>query len=211
MVSDITQLSEVVVTAQGLERESKSLGYSVETVSSEKVQGVSEPDPLRALSGKVPGVNINANSGAPGSSTRITIRGNSSLLNDNQPLFVVDGVPYNNDFITSSGVNPSTGGLTGGGAFGSRLADLDPNNIESISVLKGGAAAALYGSRAANGVVLITTKTGTSKSANKGLEVTYGMTYAVEKIANLPDYQNTYGVGTQFDYAQANGSWDLLL
>lgn len=207
MVSDITQLSEVVVTAQGLERESKSLGYSVETVSSDKVQGVAEPDPLRALSGKVPGVNINANSGAPGSSTKITIRGNSSLLNDNQPLFVVDGVPYNNDFITSSGVNPGTGGLTGGGAFSSRMADLDPNNIESISVLKGGAAAALYGSRAANGVVLITTKTGSVKDYNKGFEVTYNFSYSVEKIGNLPNYQNTYGVGTKFNYAQANGSW----
>src|SRR5690606_23551588 len=125
-----------------------------------KVQQVSEPDPLRALSGKVPGVTITGSSGAPGSSTRINIRGNSSLLNSNQPLFVVDGVPYNNDLITMEGANSNLGGLTSGGAYSSRIADLDPNDIQSMTILKGAAAAALYGSRAANGVVVITTKSG---------------------------------------------------
>ncbi|MCP4456437.1 MAG: SusC/RagA family TonB-linked outer membrane protein [Cytophagales bacterium] len=208
MAIDVTELSEVVVTAIGIAREKKALGYNIETVDGEKVQLVSEPDPLRALQGKVSGVNISGSGGAPGSSTRITIRGNSSLLNNNQPLFVVDGVPYNNDFVdAANGVNSSLGGLTEGGSFGSRISDLDPNNIQSINILKSGAAAALYGSRAANGVVLITTKTGGAMVAKKGLEVTYSMSYAIEKIGNLPNYQNSYGTGTNFGYQQANGSW----
>lgn len=198
---DITQLSEVVVTAGGIQREAKALGYAVTSVSAEKIQGVGELDPLRALQGKVPGVNIMGSSGAPGSSTRITIRGNASLLGNNQPLFVVDGIPYNNDN------NGLFNGLASGSAYSSRLADLDPNNIETINILKGGAAAALYGTRAANGVILITTKTGSSKKSRKGMEISYGMTYALEEIANLPEYQNTYGTGTRFIYQPANGSW----
>lgn len=207
MTVDLKELSEVIVTAVGIERQSKALGYSVENVDGDRVQQVAEPDPLRALQGKIPGVAITGSSGAPGSSTKVTIRGNSSMLGSNQPLFIVDGVPYNNDFVTSSGVNPTTGGLTGGGSFSSRIADLDPNNIESMTVLKGGAGAALYGSRAANGVILITTKTGSGTVSNKGLEVTFSTMYATESISNIPNVQNTYGVGTNFAYAQANGSW----
>jgi TonB-linked SusC/RagA family outer membrane protein len=207
MTQDITELSEVVVTSMNIASEKKALGYSVESVSGNKVQQVSEPDPLRALAGKVPGMNIIASSGAPGSSTRITIRGNSSLLNNNQPLFVVDGIPYNNDYVTTEGTNTNTGGLTAGGAFSSRISDLDPNDIKSITVLKGANAAALYGSRAANGVIVITTKSGSATASKKGLEVTYTGTYGIEKIGNLPNFQNTYGTGTNFAYAQANGSW----
>ena len=201
MEPDIRELTEVVVTAVGIEREARALGYSVENVEGEKIQQVSEPDALRALQGKVPGVNITGSSGAPGSSTRITIRGNSSLLGNNQPLFVVDGIPFNNNEYRTYNQ------LANGGAYASRLADLDPNNIESMTVLKGAAAAALYGSRAANGVVLITTKTGSPKASRKGLEMTFSTSYAIEKIANLPNLQNTYGTGTNFAYQQANGSW----
>ena len=165
------------------------------------MQQVAEPDALRALQGKVPGLDISGSSGAPGSSTRITIRGNSSLLGNNQPLFVVDGIPFDN------GSNRLFDGLSDGSAYGSRIADLDPNNIASITVLKGAAAATLYGSRAANGVILITTKSGSAKASKKGLEITYNGSYAMENIANLPDYQNTYGTGTNFNYQQANGSW----
>src|SRR5690606_38759968 len=136
-----------------------------------------------------------------GSATRITIRGNTSLLGENQPLFVVDGIPYNN------AENTSFNGLSNGAAYSSRFADIDPNNIESITVLKGGAAAALYGTRAANGVVVITTKTGRSVSSRKGLEVSFSSQYAMEQIGNLPDLQNRYGAGTNFSYAPANGSW----
>jgi TonB-linked SusC/RagA family outer membrane protein len=209
MTQDVQQLGEVVVTAVGIERERRALGYSVETVSGDKVQQVSEPDPLRALTGKVPGLNIVASSGAPGSSTRITIRGNSSMLNNNQPLFVVDGIPYNNDLVTTEGVNANTGGLTQGGAFSSRISDLDPNDIKSMSVLKGATAAALYGARAANGVIVITTKSGSASASRKGMEVTYSTTYGIEKIANIPNFQNSYGTGSNFNYTAANGSWGL--
>jgi TonB-dependent SusC/RagA subfamily outer membrane receptor len=201
METDVTQLSEVIVTAVGIEREARALGYSVENVSAQKVQQVAEVDPLRALQGKVAGVNITGSSGAPGSSTRITIRGNTSLLGENQPLFVVDGIPYNN------AENATYAGLQDGGAYSNRFSDLDPNNIESITILKGGAAAALYGTRAANGVVVITTKTGKTGASRKGLEVSFASQYAVEEIGNLPDLQNKYGTGTNFEYAQANGSW----
>jgi TonB-linked SusC/RagA family outer membrane protein len=196
-----TQLTEVVVTAVGIQREARALGYSVENVKGEQVQQVSEPDALRALQGKVPGVNIQGSSGAPGSATRITIRGNSSILGENQPLFVVDGIPFNNDEYRTQR------GLASGGAYSSRIADLDPNNIESMTVLKGAAAAALYGTRAANGVVLITTKTGSPKASKKGLEMTFRSSFAVEQIAKLPNFQNTYGTGTNFNYQQVNGSW----
>lgn len=203
--SDILKLNEVVVTAVGISRGQKALGYSIERVDAEKVQQTSEPDMLRSLSGKVPGVNIIGSSGVPGSATRITLRGNRSFFGNNQPLIVVDGVPYNNE---TNGINASSNGqLSGGGAFSSRLSDLDPNNIESINVLKGGAAAALYGIRAANGVLLITTKTGSSKVSKKGLEVTYSSSVSLENISNVPDYQNTYGTGTGFIFAFANGSW----
>lgn len=201
LASETTQLTEIVVTAVGIEREARALGYSVENVEGDKLQQVSEPDALRALQGKIPGVNIQGSSGAPGSATRITIRGNSSLLGENQPLFVVDGIPFNNDEYRTQL------GLASGGAYSSRIADLDPNNIESMTVLKGAAAAALYGTRAANGVVLITTKTGNPKASKKGLEMTFNSSFAVEQIAKLPNFQNTYGTGTNFAYQQANGSW----
>ena len=199
--TELTELSEVVVTAVGIRREKKALGYSVEDVDGDKVQQVAEPDALRALQGKIPGVNISGSSGAPGSATRITIRGSSSLLGNNQPLFVVDGIPFDNSS------NAMFSGSTNGAAYGSRAGDIDPNNIESMTVLKGAAAAALYGSRAANGVVLIPTKSGNAQASRQGLEITYNGSVGFETIANLPDYQNTYGTGTNFQYQQANGSW----
>ncbi|MEQ8924887.1 MAG: carboxypeptidase-like regulatory domain-containing protein, partial [Fulvivirga sp.] len=206
MSPDVQQLSEVVVTAVGIQREAKALGYGVERVGGDKLSAVSEPDPLRAMQGKVAGVNIGGSSSAPGSATRITIRGNSSLLGNNQPLFVVDGIPYDNSSnTTGDGFNNDQ--LTGGGASGSRFQDLDPNNIESVNVLKGAAAAALYGSRAANGVIVITTKSGSAGAGRKGLEISFSSNFAIEEVANLPDYQNTYGTGTNFAYSQVNGSW----
>ncbi|MBA4053653.1 MAG: SusC/RagA family TonB-linked outer membrane protein, partial [Marivirga sp.] len=199
---DIQQLGEVVVTAAGIEREKKSLGYRLENVSGTKLQQVSEADPLRALQGKVAGVNIIGSSGAPGSSTRITMRGNRSLLGNNQPLIVVDGIPFDNTQTNTSNQ------LSGGGAYGSGLAAIDPNNIESMNILPpGGAGAALYGVRAANGVIVITTKTGTSRASRKGLEIAVNSSYSIEEISGLPKYQNKYGTGTGFVYGQVNGSW----
>ncbi|MFC2136705.1 SusC/RagA family TonB-linked outer membrane protein [Bacteroidota bacterium] len=199
--ADVLGLDEVVVTAIGITRAQKALGYAVSNVSSDQTLQKSEPDLLRSLQGKVPGVNINGSGGAPGAASRITIRGVSSFVGDNQPLFVVDGLPYSNDQYNTTDQN------SGGGAYGTGLSTLDPNNIESVSVLKGAAAAALYGSRAKNGVVVITTKSGSPKKVEKGLQVSVSSSINWEDISNLPEYQNTYGNGVDFDYANANGSW----
>jgi TonB-linked SusC/RagA family outer membrane protein len=191
----------VVVTAAGIERERRALGYSVENVQGESVQQVAEPDAMRALHGKVPGVNIIGSAGTPGSATRITVRGNSSFFGNNMPLVIIDGVPYHTTQYTTSNQ------LTSGAIYANALSTLDPNNIESMNVLKGAAAAALYGSRAAHGVIIVTTKTGSARPSRKGMEVTLNSSYILEEIANLPDYQNTYGAGVEFQYANANGSW----
>ncbi len=182
------QLTEVLVTAIGIEREKKAIGYSVSDLAGDEVLQRSEADPVRAVAGKVTGVQISGAGGAPGQSTKINIRGQSSLTGNTQPLFVVDGIPFDNS------VNATTG-ASGGNQFTSRAFDIDPNNIESITILKGAAASALYGSRATNGVVLITTKSG-GKAARKGLEVTLNSSFQAEQISGLPDYQNVYGQGS---------------
>ncbi|WP_079701962.1 SusC/RagA family TonB-linked outer membrane protein [Daejeonella lutea] len=199
---DAKQLSEVVVTAFGIERQKRSVGYSTSTVGGDQLSQKSEIDPLRALSGKVAGVNVTAANGVPGSSTNFIIRGNNSFLGNTQALMVVDGIPFDNGYAQSG-----ASALVNNNAVSNRAVDLDPNNIESITVLKGAAAAAQYGSRAANGVVLITTKTGRTGAGRKGFEVSYVGGYAIEQITGLPDYQNKYGAGTEFNYANANGSW----
>ncbi|WP_071885869.1 SusC/RagA family TonB-linked outer membrane protein [Hymenobacter sedentarius] len=205
MAVDTKQLDEVVVTSLGIQREKRALGYAVSEVKTEQVVQRSEPDILRTLTGKVPGVNITSSSGVPGASSRITIRGNTSLLGNNQPLFIVDGVPYDNSQTESENQ------LVRGAGYSSRTADIDPNNIASINVLKGAAAAALYGSRAAGGVIVITTKTGGGQRGAKGVQLGYTTGYSIEKIAGLPDYQNTYGTGANFGSGgnnySTNGSW----
>jgi len=204
MAEGSNALSEVVVTAAGIKREKTSLGYSVSTVNADKIAQKSEPDPLRALTGKVAGVNIQSSGGVAGGATNINIRGNSSLNGNNQPLFVVDGVPFDNSSFGNVGTNS-------GGAAGvtNRAFDLDPNNIQSMTVLKGAAAAALYGSRAANGAVIITTKAG-KKMSRKGTEITYNTSYAVEDVSGLPEYQTKYGQGTNQDYRHGTyASWGL--
>lgn len=181
-------LQEVVVTAIGIQRDKKALGYSAVDLKSEDLVQRSETDPLRALSGKVAGVNILGGGGAPGQSTKINIRGVSSFTGNTQPLFVVDGIPFDNS-VNSSGQ---------GSQFSNRAFDIDPNNIESLTILKGAAAAALYGSRATNGVVVITTKTG--KKSRKGMEVSYQSSFASEQISNLPNYQSKYAQGSSQNY-----------
>ena len=201
MVADSKQLSEVVVTAVGIQRDRKALAYAVSTVKGDALAQRSEPDPLRALTAKVPGVNIIAGGGAPGQGTRITIRGANSFDGNNQPLFVVDGIPFDNSS------NSGSAGFNSNSVITNRAYDIDPNNIEAMTVLKGAAASALYGSRAANGVVVITTKSG-SKSARKGLEVTYNASYSSEKISTIPDYQNKYTQGSNQNYsASFIGNW----
>jgi len=184
----------------GISRQKRALGYAVTTVKENTKDQEVQPDMIRSLAGKVAGVDVASSSGAPGSSTRITIRGNSSFFGNNQPLFIVDGVPYSNDNFTTSDLS------SGGGAYASGISTLDPNDIKSMTVLKGAAAAALYGSRASNGVVVIETKSGNA-TIKKGLEITISSGFANENISSLPDYQNTYGAGSNFAYSNANGSW----
>ena len=201
---DVTQLSEVVVTSLGLEREKKALGYSVASVNSQNLQQRSEVDPLRALQGKMAGVNIVGGGGSPGQSTKINIRGYSSLTGNTQPLFVVDGIPFDNS-VNSNGSGQGSGSEDAGlnTVISNRAFDLDPNNIESISILKGAAAAALYGSRATNGVVLVTTKAG-KKGVKKGMEVNYAGAINIEEISGIPDYQDVYAQGSNQVY---NGTY----
>lgn len=203
MAENASQLEEVVVTALGIKRNSKSLGYSVESVEAESITENSEPDLIRSLNGKVPGVKVNVSTGVAGAANKINIRGVTSFQGGNQPLFVVDGTPYSNDQITTSSQ------ITGGGGYESGISTLDPNNIANLEVLKGAVAAALYGSRAVNGVIVITTKSGKSGvHTNKKFEVNLSSAVYFDEIANLPEYQNIYGNGTNFNYNGAsNGSW----
>jgi TonB-linked SusC/RagA family outer membrane protein len=186
---DASQLSEVVVTAIGIEREKKALGYGVTSVDSDQLENRPEQDVARVLQGKVPGVNITSTNGMSGSGTNMVIRGYSSATGSNQPLFVVDGVPFN------TSTNNTNGFTTGGATTSSRFLDIDPNNIESMSVLKGLSATVLYGDQGRNGVILITTKSGASK--RKSAEVTINQSVFSNTAASLPTYGEVYGNGFQ--------------
>ena len=163
MQEDAQALEEVVVTAQGVKREKKALGYAVTTLKGEDIAERPETDVARALSGQVAGVNILGGSGLAGSGTNITIRGFSTMTGSNQPLIIVDGVPFSNDTNETSTFSTSESGNNSA----SRLLDLDPNNISSLSVLKGLSATVLYGEQGRNGVILITTKVRSRKSIPK--------------------------------------------
>jgi len=192
------QLSEVVVTtAQGLKREKRSLGYAAPTINNADLVKGQSSSPINALIGKVPGVNITSTSGAPGSSSRIVIRGGSSIGGTNQPLLVIDGVPIDNSSVIG-GVN-----VLSSVDFGNRGNDLNPNDIESITVLKGPGATALYGSRASNGALIITTKGGRG-SSNRKNEVTLNSTVTFSNVLKLPDFQNQYGQGYNVGSSAAN-------
>lgn len=211
LTEDDLLLDEVVVTAFGISREKRSLGYAVSEIDGDEVQANAEPDVLRSLQGKLAGASITGSNGAPGSSTRINLRGITTIgSGDNQPLIIVDGVPFSNDRFTTS-YDFSTGSVgnaeLGSASFGSGLSSLDPNNVESIEVLKGIAASALYGERAAGGVILITTKSGSTKLGKRPVSISVRQSLTIETIADLPEYQNLYGNGVNFSYANANGSW----
>jgi TonB-linked SusC/RagA family outer membrane protein len=183
-----TSLSEVVVTALGIRREKKALGYAVSTIGKKELEQRPEGDIARVLNGKAPGVNILNTSGLSGSGTNIIIRGVSSITGDATPLFVVDGVPFD------AGTNEQSD-FRYGNQTSSRFLDLDPNSIESIDVLKGLSATTLYGENGRNGVVLITTKNGANRRVSKKAEVTVDQSFFINKVANLPDYQNSWGGG----------------
>ncbi len=196
---DSQQLDEVVVTALGIKREKKSLGYASQELDSEEVTAAREPNLLNGISGKVAGLQITNSPSGLGGSARVSIRGDASLnINGNSPLFVVDGTPISNEIVGSSGSG------TQDVDYGNGAAEINPQDIESINVLKGPAAAALYGARAANGAIIITTKKGKSESGKLGITINTGVT--VESILLLPDWQNEYGQGNNQQFAFVDGS-----
>ncbi|WP_350291021.1 SusC/RagA family TonB-linked outer membrane protein [uncultured Croceitalea sp.] len=197
MQEDAQALEEVVVTAQGIKREKKALGYAVTSVGADQLEQRAEGDVGRVLAGKAAGVQITSAGGASGSATNITVRGLSSFSGSNQALFIVDGIPFSSD--TNTGQNGANAGFINGATGSSRFLDLDPNNIASIEVLKGLAAATLYGTQGKNGVILVTTKAGAATSGAKKTEITVNQSFFTNEFASLPDYQDQYGNG--FDQA----------
>jgi len=187
---DVQQLNEVVVTAQGIAQEKKALGYAVTSVGKDQLEARPVNDVSRVLAGKIPGMVIVPTGGNAGAGSSINIRGYSTLTGSSQPLWVVDGIPFN------SATNNSAGFTTGGTATSSsRFLDIDPNNIESINVLRGLSATVLYGDQGRNGVILVTTKAGTAKK--RASEITFQQTTSINEIASWPTFQNDYGNGFQ--------------
>jgi TonB-linked SusC/RagA family outer membrane protein len=201
--TDSQELSEVVVTALGIKREKKSLGYATQEVKGDAVAKVKSSNFVNSLSGKVAGLEIKT-SGNLGGSTQVVIRGNNSISGNNQALFVVDGVPIDNSNSNSGDQQAGRGGYD----YGNAASDINPDDIESINVLKGAAATALYGSRASNGVVMITTKKGKSQKGI-GITISSSLTLGTADKETLPRYQNKYGAGYGPYYDSADGYFGL--
>lgn len=199
---DAQALNEVVVTAMGIKKDRKSLGYAVEDISAEELMKNKSVNPINSLAGKIAGVNITQGGGAAGSGSQIILRGGTSLERDNQPLFVVDGVIYDNstNILGNSAFDGSTSTAS---TNANRVMDINPEDIENMSVLKGPAAAALYGSRAAAGVVIITTK----KGKEGAVEVNFSTKYTTQWATNLPKTQRKYGRGFVEDQYDAAGNY----
>lgn len=209
MTEDTQQLSEVVVTAFGISKDKNKLGYSAETVKPDDLTKSGENNIVNALNGKVSGVSITSSGGSPGASSNIVIRGSSSILGNNQPLFVIDGIPIDN--TTDSGnANGGTSGTSfrdyGKVVSSNRAADINPDDIATMTVLKGGAATALYGIRAVNGAIIITTKNGSYDQ--KGLNVTLSTGYTFEEANKLPQFTHKYARGRNGAYSNVtHWSW----
>ena len=193
MAESNIEVEEVVVTSLGIRKESKALGYAVQEVKSESLTRTASSDLSRAMQGKVSGVDIKVSSGMPGASAQFLIRGSRSFTGNNAPLYVVDGMPI------ESGAR-STFDSVDGSDYSNRSIDINPNDIESISILKGQAAAALYGLRASNGVVVITTKSGKGGEKGKTI-VTINQNVTFDVVSRVPEYQNTYAQGVGGTYA----------
>ncbi|MDL2143459.1 SusC/RagA family TonB-linked outer membrane protein [Flavobacterium tructae] len=196
------QLQEIVVTALGLKREKKSLGYATQEIKGEDLTKVNNGNVANAISGKIAGVQIRRNNNI-GGSTNVVIRGTTSLTGNNQALWIVDGIPLNNDNTNSA--DQKSGGNTGGYDYGNAASDINPDDIETMNVLKGAAASALYGSRASNGVILVTLKKGSKSKGGLGISFSSGVTVGVVDKKTLPEYQNQYGGG----YGDFYGTVDL--
>jgi len=191
LAQDTRQLGEVVVTALGIKREEKSIGFGAQKLDGGELSNVREANLVHSLSGKLAGVQVAGNTGSMGGSAKINIRGINSIYGNNNPLFVVDGMPMENRNTNSLEQQRGAGGYD----FGNSVQDLNPNDVENVTVLKGAAATALYGSRGSNGVIVITTKKG-GKSRKPNLTYTFG--YNIDKVYKLPRYQNRYGGGYEF-------------
>ena len=190
--ADAQKLDEIVVTAMGISREKKALGYAVQDVKSDVLTRAANTDLAGALQGKVSGIDITPSSGMPGASSKITIRGSRSFTGDNTPLYVIDGMPIASTADVSTSLTDGAYGTD----YANRAVDIDPNDIESINILKGQAASALYGMRASNGVIVITTKSG--KGANKGKpNITFSTNLSFDKISTLPELQQEYAQGSK--------------
>jgi TonB-linked SusC/RagA family outer membrane protein len=200
---DVKQLSEVVVTAQGIERERKALGYASTTISSADLANKPETDVGRALQGRTPGLQILNSSGMAGAGSKINIRGISSVNGNTQPLWVVDGIPIN------TSTNDSNTDFRDGNIAPSRFIDIDPNNIASINILRGLSATTLYGSLGRNGVILVTTKSGASSKQQQKFEASVSQSYFVIQ-AILPEYQNKWANGFDGDYGEFFSNWGSL-
>ncbi|WP_075342594.1 SusC/RagA family TonB-linked outer membrane protein [Tenacibaculum agarivorans] len=186
-------LDEVVVTALGLSKQEKAIGYAIQTVRGAKIDQAKEPNLVNSLQGQIAGVQIQGTASGLGGSSRITIRGANSFLGENQPLFVVDGVPISNASYSSNSQQRGFGG--GAYDYGNAASDINPADIQDMSVLKGAAATALYGARGANGVILITTKRGKNKTS---IGITFNSSVTLESVRNLIPVQTVYGGGTTF-------------
>ncbi|MBO4268170.1 MAG: TonB-dependent receptor plug domain-containing protein, partial [Bacteroidaceae bacterium] len=193
------EIEDVVITAMGIKRSEKALGYAATSVKGDAISEKRTSDIMSSLAGKVAGVQIASTSTDPGASQSVIIRGVSSLSGSNQPLYVIDGVPMNNS------AHYSSNGLNAGYDFGNGANAVNPDDVENMTILKGAAATALYGSRAANGVVMITTKSG-KKGQGLGVEYNGGIQWST--VLRLPQMQNDFGMGWYGDKTDdENGSW----
>ncbi|WP_398453578.1 SusC/RagA family TonB-linked outer membrane protein [Sphingobacterium thalpophilum] len=197
-------LEEVVVTGMGQSRQKRALSYATQEVKGDKLTEAANSNLATAIQGKVSGVQVTPSSGMPGASANITIRGARSFTGNNSPLYVVDGLPI------SSTSDVSTGNSVSGADYSSRGLDIDPNDIESINILKGQAASALYGMRASNGVIIITTKSGKGKVGKP--QISYNSNVSFDKVSVLPDFQTKYAQGTNGTYSPMSSmSWGPLI
>jgi len=204
LTPDTKALGEVVVTALGITRDKKTLGYAVSSMKGEDIVNTNAVNPMTALQGKIAGVDVSSSS-TPGGTQNVTIRGFNSFGN-NQPLYVVDGIPITNRQNQTGSVSGGINTLNSQADFGSGINAINPNDIESLTILKGSAASALYGSRAAQGVIMITTKSG--KNTNGKVNVEYNGGITVQQVGRLPSEQTMFGQGWSGDHAlDENGSW----
>ncbi|MBC8046763.1 MAG: SusC/RagA family TonB-linked outer membrane protein [Fimbriimonadaceae bacterium] len=216
---DVLGLEELVVTAIGIQKEKKALNYSTQEVEPAQITSGKNANLVNNLNGKVAGLDVISSTGSPGGASYMTIRGNRSISGNNQPLIVIDGIPFDNSQYNSGNFNDGFGdgnsqnnNLLDGVSYSNRAIDLNPDDIASVNVLKGAAASALYGSRAANGVIIITTKKGNQNpGSGKSVNVTYSSSITFDQVSNMPGLQEQFAQGSGGEYSPpssgASGSW----